>query len=185
MPTVDGERVHIALQQARDGASVDGGESRSGNRSTCSSVADNEPPPVRQRQGTLPPPFKLGDDAYETLSKAFFEPKSFMAGHREELLAGKSVEGVMAEYLEGRESLRSALAKLSETLGVSFLRLREYYDAAAMATKQRLAEILFHAKTKCDFRAARIPVDTIHESTRPTRTSPSERLIYRSYKTLC
>lgn len=171
MSSVDSEGgQHVIQQQARDGASVDGAGSRSSgssNSSNASAPADGEPPQARQRQGPPPPPFNLGDDAHETFSEAFFEPKSFMASQRRELLEGKSVQGAIAEYLESSDSLRFALAKLSESLGVSFLRLREYYEAADMATKQRLAETLFHAKTQCDFRAARISVVKINDMLRP------------------
>jgi hypothetical protein len=97
------------------------------------------------------PTFDLNDDALKILSGLFFEPYGHMEAARRSVLQGRTIGKVFEEFVGKSDSVRDALVLLSNTVGVSFLRLREYYSTADMATKKLFAAILFQNKYMGDF----------------------------------
>jgi hypothetical protein len=93
----------------------------------------------------------LNDDALKILSGLFFEPYGHMEAARRSVLRGRTTGKVFEEFVGKSDSVRDALVLLSNTVGVSFLRLREYYSTADMATKKLFAAILFQNKYMGDF----------------------------------
>jgi hypothetical protein len=97
------------------------------------------------------PAFDLDDGALRVLTDASFEPYGHMEEARRSALRGRTIGKVFEEFVGKSDSVRDALVLLSNTVGVSFLRLREYYSTADMATKKHFAAILLQNKYMGDF----------------------------------
>jgi hypothetical protein len=127
----------------------DAGADRSAEEGSSPQAAKQRASGVRSDLST--PAFDLGDRALQVLSEASFEPYGHMEEARRSVLRGRTIGKVFEEFVGKSDSGRDALVLLSNTVGVSFLRLREYYSTADMATKKHFAAILLQNKYMGDF----------------------------------
>jgi hypothetical protein len=158
-----GECIAAAGEGSRSSSSVALADTAFGGDHSPSPLVGVGPPDERR------PPFDWNGDAFEVFSTPYFYPtkQAAISAHRARVLhlGGLTVGAVLTNFFTDHRG--KALEALATAIQARPSRVHDYYAAADIVTKQRLAAIAFGAAYRCDFGEARIRCDDIERILQP------------------